>query len=607
MHKTRYLLSLFFLLNVYAISAQSAGREKTIDSLKTELGRAADDSNKVSILVSLGKMLVNYDAREALKYCKPAVELAEKLQWKKGMATAYNTQGACYKGLADYPDALSNYFKSLEINEALGNKEYIARTSGNIGNVYRELRNFPKAQEYLEKALTINLSIGKKTNASDNYSDLGIIYAEQNDNKKALEYFNRALKISQEANDQEGLAIVYGNIGNIYLASGNYEDAIAGFTQSVNINRSLGRDVGVAINTINIGLAYYQLAVDTGKYKRNIAEADREKYLGKAIGYLNETIPAFTKISALDNLSNAYKALSDAYLLKKDYKNAFDAYSHYTTLKDSINSTDKKLKLANLTTERAEYEKQQQAKLTVLAQNKRRNEALLFALVVVLLSVFIVFVVRERRKAEKLLLNILPAEVADELKKKGSAAASHFEEITVLFTDFVNFTSVTEKMQPQALVDELDTCFKAFDTIITKHNIEKIKTIGDAYMAVAGLPQKDAQHAINAINAAMEILEFVKQRKQKLGDLAFDIRIGMDSGSVVAGIVGLKKFAYDIWGDAVNTAARMEQSSEPGKINISQSTYDLVKDHFECTYRGEVEAKNKGKLKMYFVDKAITS
>ncbi len=207
----------------------------------------------------------------------------------------------------------------------------------------------------------------------------------------------------------------------------------------------------------------------------------------------------------------------------------------------------------------------------------------------------------EKEKSDTLLLNILPEEIADELKEKGFSAARSFNDVSVLFTDFVDFTKAGERMSPQELVDELHVCFKTFDEIISGYGIEKIKTIGDAYLAVGGLPVADPNHAVNAVKAAIDILDFMRRRKQEINDRTFEIRIGIHSGSVVAGIVGIKKFAYDIWGDTVNTAARMEQSSEPGKINISESTYLLVKNQFNCIFRGKIEAKNKGELNMYFV------
>lgn len=208
----------------------------------------------------------------------------------------------------------------------------------------------------------------------------------------------------------------------------------------------------------------------------------------------------------------------------------------------------------------------------------------------------------EKMKSDELLRNILPEEIAEELKQSGSSDARYFDHVSVIFTDFVDFTKAGERLTPQQLVDELHACFKAFDEIISRYHIEKIKTIGDAYLAVCGLPTEVENHAENTVRAALDIMVFMQERKKLRPDTTFDIRIGIHSGAVVAGIVGVKKFAYDIWGDTVNTAARMEQSSLPGKINISKATYELVKDKFTCSYRGEIAAKNKGDMDMYFVE-----
>lgn len=210
-------------------------------------------------------------------------------------------------------------------------------------------------------------------------------------------------------------------------------------------------------------------------------------------------------------------------------------------------------------------------------------------------------IVLEKQKSDNLLLNILPQEVADELKQKGESRARYHDEVSVLFTDFVNFTTLSEKLGVEELLNELNLNFTAFDNIMEKYGLEKIKTIGDAYLAVSGLPQPDPAHARHAVQAALEILDFVKQRQQQVS-YGLDIRIGIHSGSLVAGIIGVKKFAYDIWGDTVNTAARMEQNSLPGKINLSEQTYRLVQNDFACTYRGKISVKGKGDLDMYFVE-----
>ena len=175
-----------------------------------------------------------------------------------------------------------------------------------------------------------------------------------------------------------------------------------------------------------------------------------------------------------------------------------------------------------------------------------------------------------------------------------------------MFTDFKDFTRVSQNISAELLVAELHYCFSAFDEMLQKYGIEKIKTVGDAYLCASGLPVSSFTHATDMVSAAIEVRNFMLQRKKEKesrGETPFEMRIGIHTGPVVAGIVGVKKYAYDIWGDTVNLAARMEENSEAGKINISGSTYELVKDKFECVYRGKVEAKNKGEVDMFFVER----
>lgn len=207
----------------------------------------------------------------------------------------------------------------------------------------------------------------------------------------------------------------------------------------------------------------------------------------------------------------------------------------------------------------------------------------------------------EKNKSRKLLLNILPEETADELMNSGKASSKRYNSATVLFADFVGFTTKAEKLEPEELIRQIDVYFSAFDHIASAHNIEKIKTIGDAYMAVGGLPVENTTHVQDVVQAAIEMMAFVQACKRDEPS-AFDVRIGIHTGSLVAGVVGQHKFQYDIWGDTVNVAARMEQTSEAGKINISGAVYEQVKTKFNCTSRGEIEAKNRGTISMYFVE-----
>ncbi|HPG12806.1 MAG TPA: adenylate/guanylate cyclase domain-containing protein [Chitinophagaceae bacterium] len=211
----------------------------------------------------------------------------------------------------------------------------------------------------------------------------------------------------------------------------------------------------------------------------------------------------------------------------------------------------------------------------------------------------------EKERSESLLLNILPEETAQELKEKGFSEPRLYDSVTVLFTDFKDFTKISEHLSPRELVQEIDICFRAFDDIVAKYNVEKIKTIGDSYMAAGGLPVENDSHPEDVVKAGTAMLRFINEHNKKRIEkhlIPMDIRIGIHTGSVIAGIVGTKKFAYDIWGDTVNTASRMESSGEPGKINISGTTYERVKELFSFTHRGKIAAKNKGMIDMYFLD-----
>jgi class 3 adenylate cyclase len=214
----------------------------------------------------------------------------------------------------------------------------------------------------------------------------------------------------------------------------------------------------------------------------------------------------------------------------------------------------------------------------------------------------------EKLKSDNLLMNILPQETAEELKQTGTAKSRSFTMVTVMFTDFKNFTQLAEAIHPEKLVADIHFYFSAFDNIIAKYNIEKIKTIGDSYMCAGGLPEENETNPADVVMAALEIQAFVHQQKTRrlaASEMFFECRLGIHTGPVIAGIVGTRKFAYDIWGDTVNVASRMESCGLVGKVNVSGATYNLIKDHFNCVYRGKVAAKNKGEIDMYFAEGPI--
>jgi len=212
---------------------------------------------------------------------------------------------------------------------------------------------------------------------------------------------------------------------------------------------------------------------------------------------------------------------------------------------------------------------------------------------------------KERQKAEGILLNILPKQTAQEIKEFGAATPRNYDMVSVLFSDFSGFTAVSETMETDELIEELNTCFVKFDEIVEQYQLEKIKTIGDSYMCAGGVPAANKTNPGDAVAAALAMQKYIHNRriaKEKEGKPYWDMRIGIHTGEVIAGVVGKKKFAYDIWGDTVNLASRMESSGEDGRINISDATYKYVKDVYKCQYRGGIVAKNKGSVDMYFVE-----
>jgi class 3 adenylate cyclase len=344
-----------------------------------------------------------------------------------------------------------------------------------------------------------------------------------------------------------------------------------------------------------------------------------------SLSYAKRSLELAKKYGLKEQIGASNLKLSQLYEKAGNKGESLKYFKNHIAYRDSVTNLKSVQQMADLRTNYEVSQKQievdllqKDSEILQLKQKKQRN--IIYATV---FSSFLIFLLalglfrryqfikktnhiieKERNRSDNLLLNILPEETAYELKQSGKVQAKRFDSVTVLFTDFEGFTHYAEKLSPEKLVESVDFYFSKFDAIMEKYGLEKIKTVGDAYMCAGGLPFPTEDHAYKMVLAAFEIAEFVNESKKQHSpdQTRFEIRIGISTGPLVAGVVGIKKFAYDIWGDTVNIASRMETNSEPGKVNISEYTYQIVKDFFDCEYRGEIEVKNRGMMKMYFVN-----
>jgi len=427
----------------------------------------------------------------------------------------------------------------------------------------------------------------------------------------ALQNFEASLKLATENNEKQVQAEVLFNLGKLYEAKDKYSESVKFYNQSLTISEEIKSSLYESSSLIALG------AIQLKQNKK-----------AQAIKNCKRGLEIAKKLNVISIQEEACKCLFESYKSINNSTKALLYNEQMYLLRDSLNLQETADKILSMEFEKemlldsiSNVEKERKVELAhqevVERKEKQRNIFIIagcFALIIAG-SIFsrLNFVKKskatlqiEKDRSEHLLLNILPEEIAEELKEKGFVDAQDFETASILFTDFKSFTETASQLTPQELVEEINVCFKAFDNIMGNYNIEKIKTIGDAYMAAGGLPKPDANAVKNTILAAIDMQTFVMKRKREndaLNKPAFEMRVGIHVGPIVAGIVGVKKFQYDIWGDTVNTASRMESNSEVGKVNISQDTYLLVKDEQDLTfeYRGKITAKGKGELKMYFV------
>ncbi|MEO6671666.1 MAG: adenylate/guanylate cyclase domain-containing protein [Ferruginibacter sp.] len=611
-----------------------------IDSLKKILSTKIHDTSRVNLLNALSKLFFNDNPDTAVSIATSSKTIAERIKYKSGLALALKNMGIGYYLQGKYKDAvitwqqatkayqsmgdtkgvanmLSNegavYFaqgdeakslelhlQSLKMSEELNDTLRILTSLTNIGGVYLNKKaTYNKALEYFQRSYQLSLSINDQYSIGTSSVNLGETYYKMNDDSTALVYLNKSV---QAYAGSENLPYSLNYIGRVYTRQKEFQKAIKTHTEAFNLSKKLDTRLDMTQSLVGLAQAYAA--------QGNTA---------LAIDAYKEAIELGIPLNAVTEIKDAYQGLSSAYSQKSDFANAFRYQNLLLDIKDTIYNinTDKKMGTLQFTFDLEKKESQinllnkdKEIQLQELRRQKLVRNGFIGGFGIVLLFAVVFFTQRnriskEKKRSDELLLNILPEETAEELKATGVAKAKSLDLVSVLFTDFKNFTQASEKLTPEELVAEINHCYSEFDRIITNHGIEKIKTIGDSYMCAGGLPVTNKSHPFDVVSAALEMIDFIERNKKEReakGQPFFELRLGIHTGPVVAGIVGIKKFAYDIWGDTVNTASRMESSGAIGKVNISGSTYELVKDTFTCIHRGKIEAKNKGMIDMYFVE-----
>ncbi len=555
-----------------------------------------DKKRMIKSLTAIGQDYADHSSYpEALNYFTKSLAITRETGDMTETANMYNLISWVYAQQGNYPEASKNTFAALRISQQLGNEYLTSILMSNIAGDYMALGNDSMALLYLDSSIAPKVKVNDYINLNETYISIGAIYQGHKNYSKALNYFELALKTGYESKDIQVITKSYSSLAGLYVARGNDAEALKNYLLAVESLKSLEDYQTAAELYIGTGGCYTRL-----------------KQYAQAKKYFDDALVLSKKIQSESVDNRYYESVELLDSATANWKDAYINYKNSVRLGSKLHNDENTKKIMQNTMQ-YEFDKKEaaakaeQEKKDILQRTIRNSIAATLAGALIFLTV--VYrqrnkISKARKRSDELLLNILPGEVAEELKEKGSADAKQFDEVTVMFTDFKGFTQISEKLSPTELVNEIHECFKAFDNIISKHNIEKIKTIGDSYMCAGGLPIANKTNASDVVSAALEIQQFMQQHLQQRKNEnkeVFKIRIGVHTGPVVAGIVGVKKFAYDIWGDTVNIASRMESSGEAGKVNISGATHELVKDKFKCEYRGEIEAKGKGKVKMYFV------
>ncbi|MFN5246676.1 MAG: adenylate/guanylate cyclase domain-containing protein [Ignavibacteria bacterium] len=497
---------------------------------------------------------------ESIACFQSALEIYETEQNILGLAHGYTNAGISYRKLADYSTSLEFMDKGRRLYEELGDEAGVAANTGNIGNVYFVMNQYAKALEYQYQALAINEKVNNLRGIANNCLTIGGVHLMTNEYGLADSYFQRASELFEILDDKAGAMHAQSNIGILLDFQEKFEEALA-LDEEV-LKYAIEKDdvSGIATQLVNIGNLY--------------ANPKNSRYEPiKAEEYFLKAMDIHIELKQQDAVCSLHKQMSELYERMELWQKSLYHLKEHLQLNDVLISEEAQHK-ADLFDQRRKLDQ---------IEKERQLEVARF------------------QEQEKILHNILPNTIAERMLNGESNIVDKAEDVSIFFSDIVDFTALTSAMNPESLIMDLNKLFTEFDRIAKKHNVEKIKTIGDAYMAVCGVPKKHQDHALRLANFAFEVMSASKQFI--IGHSNVDLRIGIHAGEAIAGIIGEDKYSYDLWGDTVNIASRMENTGEKGHIQVTEHYKQLLDGHLDIifTSRGEIDIKGKGKMKTYFM------
>lgn len=587
------ILTGFFITLSWLLQAQD---QRIADSLATIYHNYTEINSGDTVKMELLRNLSFNEVRNlnlSLLYAEELIELAIQSRNNIYLHRGYFQKGNKKRLMGDLDEAVTAYFKSIEAAEKEKHLRGIGMCYSAVADIYSISNNHKNAMLYYRKAIAVLEQAKDSIVYGTAIYNAGDEFLNRHMYDSALVYFQRAGIIFDKINYASGKAYNLGNLGMVYASIGNNVLATKYIYASIKMLEEQEDYSPICTYLISMSKIY-----------------DENKNSATALSYAQRSLQLALAFGLKEEVSKANEQLATLYEKTGNHTLSLMYYKQHILFRDSVNNINAVQNIADL---RTDYEvSKKQVEVDLLNQQKKNQRNVLLSVSIILLLSMILLgtlywfyksISREKKRSEELLLNILPAETANELKQNGKVEAVKFDRVTVLFTDFYQFSKLAEFIEPEVLVSTIDEYFKQFDEIISKYGLEKIKTIGDAYMCAGGLPTINNTHPIDIVKAAIEINAFVNNMLQKNDGVPhFQMRTGIHTGPVIAGIVGIKKWQYDIWGDTVNIAARMESACVPGRINLSEETFQLIQQEYRCEYRGEIEVKNRGLLKMYFLE-----